>query len=156
MSLSVRLSVARGFAVPAERMVGIARLLMDDGYTMTQAKRAEEWILRGDWTYRGTQPTLLLSDFYPTMKEETMKKDIPRWEDIRQNYPPCCEPYIYFGDVEEHTLFEHWHDGGMRTFEKLNASQASCMIDDGGIYHTMIVVFPPEKIVAQYVGGQAE
>lgn len=153
VQLATKLSVARGFTVPTERMAGIARLLMDARYTKAQAERAEAWILRGDWTYRGTQPTLLLSDFYPTQKEEQVQKELPKWEDIRYNYPPCGEPYIYFGDVEVHTQFEHWHRDGLRIFEKINSTQAQCFIDDAGRYYTEVVVFSPEKIVAQYIDG---
>ena len=150
VQLATKLSVARGFTVPTERMAGMARLLMDAGYTKAQAERAEAWILRGDWTYRGTSPTLLLSDFYPTQKEEQVQKELPKWEDVRNNYPPCGKPYTYFGDVQVAEQFEHWHNGGIRVFDKVNASQAICFIDDADRNYQQVVVFAPDKIVTQY------
>lgn len=35
-------------------------------YDPNQAQRAELWIKYGDWTFKGTDPTLELSDFVPT------------------------------------------------------------------------------------------
>ena len=42
------------------------------GYDADQADRAETWLKYGDWTYRGNDPVLQLSDFTPT--EEQFRK----------------------------------------------------------------------------------
>ncbi len=35
-------------------------------FSRQQATIAENWIIWGDWKYRGNSPTLEISDFYPT------------------------------------------------------------------------------------------
>lgn len=41
-------------------------MLNKDNYTYDQFQRARVWILYGDWSRKGFDPTLELSDFYPT------------------------------------------------------------------------------------------
>jgi len=41
-------------------------MLMEQQYTREQSVKANLWILRGDWMFKGSNPTLELSDFYPT------------------------------------------------------------------------------------------
>jgi len=38
-------------------------------YDVAQAERAEVWIKYGDWTFKGADPTLELSDFLPSEEQ---------------------------------------------------------------------------------------
>lgn len=38
-------------------------------YDVRQAKRAELWMLHGDWRFKGANPTVELSDFTPTAEQ---------------------------------------------------------------------------------------
>lgn len=38
-------------------------------YTADEARKAEGWILYGDWKYRGVSPTLDFTDFFPTPEQ---------------------------------------------------------------------------------------
>lgn len=50
-------------------MALIAMELHRLNYTEDQARKAEGWILYGDWKYRGTSPTLDFTDFFPTAEQ---------------------------------------------------------------------------------------
>lgn len=41
-------------------------MLDERQYSLEQARLAEAWILVGDWSMKGVNPTLELSDFYPS------------------------------------------------------------------------------------------
>lgn len=38
-------------------------------YDVRQAKRAECWMLHGDWRFKGANPTVELADFTPTAEQ---------------------------------------------------------------------------------------
>lgn len=40
-----------------------------DGFDSIQADKARLWILRGDWSFRGTRPRLEYSDFFPDVEK---------------------------------------------------------------------------------------
>jgi hypothetical protein len=72
--LTARLALDRGIVTPADRMFLLTGQLREDGYTRTQARTAELWILRGDWSSKGQDAILEYSDFYPT--EEQLRKKV--------------------------------------------------------------------------------
>lgn len=65
-ALIAELNVCRKVAITPDRLGGMLKMLNKDEYTYEQMQRARLWILYGDWTRKGFDPTLELSDFYPT------------------------------------------------------------------------------------------
>lgn len=61
-SLFDRLRLARGLAVPTDVEDYLLAELQRMDYTGEQAKAAELWVLYGDWTYKGKDARLELSD----------------------------------------------------------------------------------------------
>ncbi len=74
--LFIRLRLARKIEIDDYRRKFIQSELRSMGYDVWQAKRAEAWIIHGNWQYRGQDPTLELSDFTPTAEQyaETVAK----------------------------------------------------------------------------------
>ena len=54
--------------------------LISQNFTKNQAKRAELWITRGDWSYKGKNSVLEGSDFFPT--DEKIRDLLPASETI--------------------------------------------------------------------------
>lgn len=53
----------------------MAALLNENGFSIEQAKRAEQWIVYGLWyEFRGKDGTIRISDFYPTLEQLPMEK----------------------------------------------------------------------------------
>jgi hypothetical protein len=63
------LAQGRGIIVPPELFAYFIDTLEGIGYTLLQASKAESWMAFGDWTMRGTNPRLLLSDFFPSPQQ---------------------------------------------------------------------------------------
>lgn len=61
-----RLYAARTIRLDDERIQGLCAMLADADFDERQSKIAEEWILRGDWTFKGKNFDLMYNDFYPT------------------------------------------------------------------------------------------
>lgn len=106
--------------ITPDRLAGIARLLMDDGYTQGQAEQAEPWLLRGDWTYKGAGATLMLSDFYVKSDDTNVKVTVPSFD--RSRIATLNEPFIYFGELVAGEQFS-MHDS-KAIYTKINSSQA--------------------------------
>lgn len=62
----MKLLLARGIDTPVERFSFFLLQLKQDSYSEAQRTAAEQWILRGNWQYKGTSAVLELADFYPT------------------------------------------------------------------------------------------
>jgi hypothetical protein len=60
------LHLYRDISIAPERQEAILMKLNELEFSRQQAMIAENWIIWGDWKYRGTSPTLEISDFYPT------------------------------------------------------------------------------------------
>jgi len=65
----LRLRFARKIEVDQLRRLFIAQTLTAIDYDVRQAKRAELWLLHGDWRFKGADPTVDLSDFTPTEEQ---------------------------------------------------------------------------------------
>lgn len=52
--------------ISPDRRVFIAQKLTEHGFTQEKAKQAEMWILYGDWSMKGNDPTMTLDDLYPS------------------------------------------------------------------------------------------
>lgn len=132
MMLATKLRVARNMSISPDRVAALASLLMDANYTKEQAATAEPWILRGDWTYKGANAILMLSDFYHNKMEDTMdKKELPTWQDVKATLKPLPEPYVYFGELNKGDIFDYVTVNNNGTYypqnewlEKINNSQA--------------------------------
>ena len=57
--------MAKKIVVDPNRALFYASELDIRGYNDDQAARARIWIIYGDWKYRGSDPTLEMSDFFP-------------------------------------------------------------------------------------------
>jgi len=55
--------MARSIVTPTDTMDFILESLFSFRFSIQQARIAEQWILFGDWTYRGRDAKLELSDF---------------------------------------------------------------------------------------------
>ena len=63
------LEMARKIVISPDRRVFIAQKLTEHGFTQEKAKQAEMWILYGDWSMKGNDPTMTLDDLYPSAAE---------------------------------------------------------------------------------------
>lgn len=70
-SITSRLEALRGVVVPEERYLALLNELTRANFTTAQMRLAEAWILFGDWMYKGKDPVLEISDFFPS--EEKLK-----------------------------------------------------------------------------------
>lgn len=64
-----KLELGRKIKVDPERKAYISTELHVSNYTQQNALRAEYWLIWGDWTMKGTDPTLTIDDFYPTEQQ---------------------------------------------------------------------------------------
>jgi len=64
-----QLYVSRGLKVERERAEGLLTMLTAENYSKNESERAERWLLRGDWKFKGKQPILELADFYPSSEQ---------------------------------------------------------------------------------------
>lgn len=91
--------MARNIDLPANRFAYFLTQLTS--FSALQASNAEAWILRGDWTYKGKNGTIELSDFYPTTAQvESVKGSDMRListDDLRK----LCETYRDYGRQDE-------------------------------------------------------
>lgn len=62
--------------MPDDYLGVLRRDLTAAGFTIEQARKAELWITRGDWVYRGKDARLEFSDFYPTEKQWRVDDDL--------------------------------------------------------------------------------
>lgn len=67
--LATRLEFARGLQIENDLVRFLLEELSASGYSEGQFQTAANWILYGDWRFRGNTPKLLLSDFYPTREQ---------------------------------------------------------------------------------------
>lgn len=67
--LWLRLRFARRIEVDPPRRLFIFDELHRMNYDVRQAKRAEAWMLHGDWRFKGSDPTVELADFTPTEEQ---------------------------------------------------------------------------------------
>lgn len=65
-TLLLKLNAARNIRIDSERAGILLAILHEQNYGEYQARIAEQWILFGNWVYKGANPTLELADFYPT------------------------------------------------------------------------------------------
>lgn len=66
VAIAAKLELARRLKIDHNRLSYFWVELQTRDYDVAQADRAETWLLFGDWTFRGTDPTLELADFYPS------------------------------------------------------------------------------------------
>lgn len=62
----MHLAYNRKIELSDERREYFMRTMHDERLTEYQYKKAKDWIMYGDWTMRGADPTVTLEDFYPT------------------------------------------------------------------------------------------
>ena len=67
--LSARLLSLKSVQVNSDRLALMMLDLHRRGYTQDQARKAECWIIYGDWKYRGTSPTIEIGDFDPSPEQ---------------------------------------------------------------------------------------
>lgn len=65
-SICRKLNVARNILIEIDRVESLIQILLEQKFTQEQADKAELWILRGDWRFKGKSPLLELADFYPS------------------------------------------------------------------------------------------
>lgn len=65
--LVAKLYLARAIRIHSDRIAFFRHEV--SAITREQAIIAWEWILYGDWTFKGSNPTLELSDFFPTDRQ---------------------------------------------------------------------------------------
>lgn len=72
----LHLAMGRKIKIDDMRLEYFTQQLLADGYHPDQAQRAQDWIMKGDWKFKGVDPTLELADFYPTPEqyEQTLRK----------------------------------------------------------------------------------
>lgn len=83
--------LARKIEVDAIRRAFIFDTLCRMEFDVWQAKRAEQWILHGDWRFKGADPSLELSDFTPT--EEQFNEVVTK---LRSRTRPLAGPQSDF------------------------------------------------------------
>lgn len=71
-AMAAHLELGRQMKIPEHVLSYLFVELTSMDYDPDQAERAEMWLKYGDWTYRGKDPILQLSDFTPT--EEQFRK----------------------------------------------------------------------------------
>lgn len=67
--LSARLLSLKSVQVNSDRLGLMMLELHRMQYTERLRRRADAWIIYGDWKYRGTSPTIEIGDFYPTEEQ---------------------------------------------------------------------------------------
>lgn len=60
-----RLHVQRKIELEPERIAAMLEMLHQENYTAEQAARADLWLSYGNWTFKGTNPTLEYADLFP-------------------------------------------------------------------------------------------
>lgn len=65
VELKAKLLTFRGVKVDADTFAVFVKQLLTARYTEDHARKAELWILRGNWSYRGKDARLEYSDFFP-------------------------------------------------------------------------------------------
>ena len=61
--------MARKIVVTSDRRAYFTMTLVSDNYTEDKAKQAEMWMLYGDWSMKGNDPTMTLDDLYPSAQQ---------------------------------------------------------------------------------------
>lgn len=71
-----KLYLARTMRIDADRRQFFLESIISQRMTRSQAVFAWNWIIYGDWTFKGTNPTLELADFWPNEQsvEATTKR----------------------------------------------------------------------------------
>lgn len=69
VAMAAQLELGRRLKIDQSRLSYFWVELSSTGYDVAQAERAEVWIKYGDWTFKGTDPILELSDFFPTEEQ---------------------------------------------------------------------------------------
>jgi len=89
----MHLAMGRKIKIDDVRREYFTLQLIADDYHPDQAQRAQEWIMKGDWKFKGIDPTLELADFYPTPEqyEQTLRKTNDRVDGNR--YEPAQETW---------------------------------------------------------------
>lgn len=67
--LMAKLYLARAVKIDADRRRFFLESVLSQGMTREQAVVAWNWIVYGDWTLKGSNPTVELADFYPTERQ---------------------------------------------------------------------------------------
>lgn len=67
--MAAHLELGRRMIIDQNRLSYFWVELTATNYDVAQAERAELWIKYGDWAYKGADPTLELSDFFPTEEQ---------------------------------------------------------------------------------------
>lgn len=67
--LTAKLYLARTIKIDPDRRAFFLEEVIAANMTREQAVIAWHWIIYGDWTYKGTNPTLELADFYPSERQ---------------------------------------------------------------------------------------
>lgn len=65
-NLQQHLQLARRIMIDENRLTYFWVELTASRYDVAQAERAEAWLKYGDWSFKGADPTVELSDFFPT------------------------------------------------------------------------------------------
>jgi len=68
-SVITQVERVRGIVVEPAQINALYEHLHTRQYNRRQAAIATEWIMRGNWQFRGAQPRLQLSDFFPTAEQ---------------------------------------------------------------------------------------
>lgn len=69
LKLNAELRLARGLEIPDSDFTYFFGRLTADHYTEEQSKKAEIWILKGNWSFRGRDARVELADFWPDAKQ---------------------------------------------------------------------------------------
>lgn len=77
--LMAKLYLARTIKVDADRRRFFVESVMSQAMTRDQAIIAWDWIVYGDWTMKGANPTVELADFWPS--EEAVNATVQRMKD---------------------------------------------------------------------------
>lgn len=69
VAMAAHLELGRRMKIEQNRLSYFWVELTAMNYDVAQAERAEVWIKYGDWTFKGADPTLELSDFLPSEEQ---------------------------------------------------------------------------------------
>jgi len=106
------LQLARKVKIDDQRADYFYLELQAMGYDPNQAQRAEMWIKYGDWTFKGTDPTLELSDFVPTedqynatLTKRNARVDGARFEPRQEQAPQPQKPTMSEQEIKAWALY---------------------------------------------------
>lgn len=107
-AMAAHLELARRMTIPEHILSYLFVELTAMDYDPDQAERAETWMKFGDWTFRGNDPILQLSDFTPSEDQFRKAYEAARARVVKNE--PYQAPERKTGSLtaNERKAFAHW------------------------------------------------